>query len=88
MPTTERQTTWLHNAWYMAGWSDEIGASGLARQIIGSAVFLFRKQDGTAAAILDRCPHRFAPLSLGIDQGGSRPQQMLERMIAQEQAAR
>lgn len=61
--------TWLRNAWYMAGWSDEVGASGLARQIIGRAVFLFRKQDGSAAAILDRCPHRFAPLSRGTRDG-------------------
>jgi phenylpropionate dioxygenase-like ring-hydroxylating dioxygenase large terminal subunit len=26
---------------------------------------LYRKTDGTIAALADRCPHRFAPLSLG-----------------------
>lgn len=62
-------TSYLRNAWYMAGWSDEVGVTGLARKIIGKPVFLFRKADGTVAALLDRCPHRFAPLSRGTREG-------------------
>lgn len=31
----------------------------------GAAVVLFRDHEGRAAALLDRCPHRFAPLSAG-----------------------
>ncbi|MBB4613438.1 aromatic ring-hydroxylating dioxygenase subunit alpha [Novosphingobium taihuense] len=61
--------SFLRNAWYMAGWSDEVGATGLARKIIDKPVFLFRKADGTVAALLDRCPHRFAPLSRGTREG-------------------
>jgi phenylpropionate dioxygenase-like ring-hydroxylating dioxygenase large terminal subunit len=60
---------WLRNAWYMAGWSKEVGPAGLARRIIDRPVFVYRLQDGGVAAILDRCPHRFAPLSLGTRDG-------------------
>ena len=60
---------WLRNCWYMAGWSEEVGEAGLARQIIDRPIFLFRLTDGTVAALLDRCPHRFAPLSRGTREG-------------------
>lgn len=41
-------------------------ARGPARVVVdGLACVLFRDADGRAAALLDRCPHRFAPLSLG-----------------------
>ena len=62
-------TAYLRNCWYMAGWSDEIGPSGLVREILGQRLFLYRLQDGSPAALLDRCPHRFAPLSLGQRDG-------------------
>jgi vanillate O-demethylase monooxygenase subunit len=60
---------WLRNAWYMAGWSEDIGKGGLARRIFDQPIFLYRLKDGTIAAILDRCPHRFAPLSRGSRDG-------------------
>lgn len=60
---------YLRNCWYMAGWSDEIAEGGLARQILGKPVFLYRLENGAVAAILDRCPHRFAPLSKGTRDG-------------------
>jgi vanillate O-demethylase monooxygenase subunit len=62
---------WLRNCWYMAGWSDEIGEAGLARTIIDTPVFIYRLADGGIAALLDRCPHRFAPLSRGTREGDS-----------------
>jgi phenylpropionate dioxygenase-like ring-hydroxylating dioxygenase large terminal subunit len=61
--------TFLRNTWYMAGWSDEIGRSGLARRIIDKPIFLYRRDNGEIAALLDRCPHRFAPLSRGTIEG-------------------
>lgn len=61
--------TFLRNAWYMAGWADEIAEVGLSRRILGKGVFLYRLVDGTIAALLDRCPHRFAPLSRGTRDG-------------------
>lgn len=62
--------TYLRNCWYMAAWADELGPSGLARTLLDQPVFLFRDSAGQASALLDRCPHRFAPLSMGsVDQG-------------------
>jgi len=60
---------YLRNAWYMAGWSDEVGTALLRRRLLGEPILLFRKEDGTAAALTDRCPHRFAPLSAGTRDG-------------------
>lgn len=60
---------WLRNAWYMAGWSEEVGAAGLSRQILDKQLFLYRLTNGGVGAILDRCPHRFAPLSRGERDG-------------------
>jgi vanillate O-demethylase monooxygenase subunit len=60
---------YLRNCWIMAGWADEVGEAGLARHLLGKPVFLYRPQDGTLAALLDRCPHRFAPLSRGSRDG-------------------
>ncbi|MGE0629240.1 MAG: Rieske 2Fe-2S domain-containing protein [Hyphomicrobiaceae bacterium] len=56
----------LRNAWYVAAWSEEIGKDKLlARTILGEPVVLYRQDDGSVAALEDRCPHRFAPLSMG-----------------------
>src|ERR1700751_1027966 len=58
--------TYLNNAWYVAAWSDELAEGKLlARTIMKEPVVLYRKQDGSPAALHDRCPHRFAPLSMG-----------------------
>src|SRR5262245_28073206 len=57
---------YLHNAWYVAAWSDDL-ADGqlLARTILKEPVVLYRTADGGVAALEDRCPHRFAPLHMG-----------------------
>ncbi len=56
----------LRNAWYMAAWSDEIPAGELFnRTILGEPVLLYRQENNAIAAIGNRCPHRFAPLSMG-----------------------
>jgi len=56
----------LKNCWYMAGWSDELPAGTLlARTFLEQPVVLFRQGNGTPVALLDRCPHRVAPLSRG-----------------------
>jgi phenylpropionate dioxygenase-like ring-hydroxylating dioxygenase large terminal subunit len=68
-------TTYLHNAWYVAAWSDEL-ADGrlLARTILRDPIVLYRKSDGNVAALQDRCPHRFAPLHMGKILPGDRIQ--------------
>ncbi|MEY2875446.1 MAG: hypothetical protein RLZZ373_2817 [Pseudomonadota bacterium] len=56
----------IRDAWYCAGFSNELKASALKPiTILGEPVVLYRQAGGTAAALADRCPHRFAPLSLG-----------------------
>jgi phenylpropionate dioxygenase-like ring-hydroxylating dioxygenase large terminal subunit len=65
----------LRNAWYVAAWSDDVGDEQLvARTIMHEPIVLFRKADGSVAAIADRCAHRFAPLSMGKVVGGDRIQ--------------
>jgi phenylpropionate dioxygenase-like ring-hydroxylating dioxygenase large terminal subunit len=55
----------IKNAWYMAGWSAEVVDQLMPRRLFDRQIVLFRKSDGGVAALADRCPHRFAPLSLG-----------------------
>ncbi|MBS0482089.1 MAG: aromatic ring-hydroxylating dioxygenase subunit alpha [Proteobacteria bacterium] len=62
-------TRFLRNVWYMAGWSGELTDGLLTRRIAGRARVFFRLADGTVAALHDRCPHRFAPLSRGERAG-------------------
>ena len=57
------------NAWYVAAGSVEIGDKLLARRILDTPVVLFRTAAGEAVALLDRCPHRLMPLSLGTRIG-------------------
>src|SRR5688572_21486795 len=54
----------LVRAWYVACTSAELGKQPLHREVSGIPLVLFRS-NGRAAALLDRCPHRNAPLSLG-----------------------
>lgn len=55
----------VKNAWYAASWDHELGDAPLAKTLLGEHVVLYRTADGTAHALRDACPHRFAPLSLG-----------------------
>lgn len=62
---------YLRRAWYVAAWMHEIlPGKILHRTILGEPLALFRSADGSPAALLDRCPHRFAPLSAGVLSGG------------------
>lgn len=56
---------YLRNAWYLAGWSEELSTRPLARRLFDRAIVLFRDSAGAPQALVDRCPHRFAPLSRG-----------------------
>lgn len=62
----------IRNAWYVGLWSNELPMGTLVSQtILNEPIVFFRKEDGTPAAILDRCSHRFVPLSMGsIIKGG------------------
>lgn len=53
------------NTWYVIAWSDEVTRKLLGRTVAGVPVVLYRRLDGSAAAIHGVCPHRFAPLAMG-----------------------
>ncbi len=57
--------TYLRNCWYAAAWPNEVSEEPFARQILGEHVVLYRTADGKVHGLEDRCPHRFAPLSMG-----------------------
>ena len=56
---------WLRNCWQVIGFSREIGNATPLPLMECGGDGPFRTQSGKAAALADRCPHRFAPLSLG-----------------------
>ncbi len=59
----------IRNAWYCAAWSDEVTQDMLARRILDTPVLLYRTEAGNAVALLDICPHKLAPLHIGIKVG-------------------
>jgi vanillate O-demethylase monooxygenase subunit len=63
--------TLIMNAWYVAAWPHEVTADKLlARTICNQPIVFWRKEDGSVAAVEDRCPHREMPLSMGrLEQG-------------------
>lgn len=67
-PVTDTKP-FLLNAWYMAAWSTEVAHEPLRRRLLGEPILLMRRQDGAVAAMIDRCPHRYAPLSMGTRDG-------------------
>lgn len=56
----------IRNAWYCAGYPEEIGLGATkSLTVLGEPLLLFRGANGAVRALVDRCPHRFAPLSMG-----------------------
>jgi vanillate O-demethylase monooxygenase subunit len=56
---------WVDDAWYAVAAAEEVGSTPLARTVLGQRLVLWRTASGAPAVLLDRCPHRFAPLSMG-----------------------
>ena len=62
--------SYLLREWYVAALSSEIGPQDrLHRKLLGTSVVLYRDTEGQPVALHDRCPHRFAPLSMGKREG-------------------
>lgn len=60
----------LHNTWYLTAWSADVKPGALfSRTILERPILLLRDAGGAIIALDDRCPHRFAPLSLGRFDG-------------------
>jgi phenylpropionate dioxygenase-like ring-hydroxylating dioxygenase large terminal subunit len=65
-PNGHQSTTGLHGHWYVACLSSDLGRrTPEARTVLGVPMALFRDGDGRPAAVVDCCPHRNVPLSLG-----------------------
>ncbi|MEY2926569.1 MAG: hypothetical protein RL367_1046 [Pseudomonadota bacterium] len=61
----------VFNAWYVAALPAELGDAPLGRTVLDTPLALYRQPNGTAAALLDICPHRFAALSNGQIKDGN-----------------
>jgi vanillate O-demethylase monooxygenase subunit len=57
--------TFILNRWYAISWDNELTDKPLGRRILDHEITIFRKSDGTPAAVSSRCPHRFAPMYYG-----------------------
>ncbi|MCS6799520.1 MAG: aromatic ring-hydroxylating dioxygenase subunit alpha [Myxococcota bacterium] len=55
--------------WYPVASSRALGRRPLGVTLLGSPLVLFRDDGGRPHALLDRCPHRNAPLSAGVRVG-------------------
>ena len=56
----------VSNAWYIIAEPQELENEAIvARTVLGKRLAIYRGRDGAIVAMEDRCPHRFAPLSLG-----------------------
>ncbi len=65
-----RSIAHLRDHWYVLCTSAELRRKPLSRTLMGVPIVLFRDGDGSAGALLDRCPHRNVPLSLGQVEAG------------------
>jgi phenylpropionate dioxygenase-like ring-hydroxylating dioxygenase large terminal subunit len=62
----------LKGQWFIAATSRELRRKPLATTLFGTPIVLFRDGAGKAGALLDRCPHRNVPLSLGrVNEDGT-----------------
>lgn len=67
----DETTPLLRNAWYVAALASEVNRQPLARRLLDVPVLLYRREDGSAVALEDRCAHRSFPLSRGRIVGDS-----------------
>lgn len=65
----DQDTPLIHNCWYVAGRSAEIGRTLTSRRILGVDVALYRTLAGAPVAVRNRCPHRSFPLAKGKLEG-------------------
>ncbi|HRY23664.1 MAG TPA: Rieske 2Fe-2S domain-containing protein, partial [Geminicoccaceae bacterium] len=55
----------VRNNWYPAGFASRMGEGLHKRRMLGEDLVIWQQADGSFAALQDRCPHRFLPLSMG-----------------------
>src|SRR5215203_1857100 len=65
----DESTPFVRNCWYIAALSTEVNRKLMDRWILEQNVLLYRREDGVAVAMQNRCAHRSAPLSMGRLEG-------------------
>jgi phenylpropionate dioxygenase-like ring-hydroxylating dioxygenase large terminal subunit len=55
----------LRDQWYIACASADLRGKPVPFKLMGTPLVAFRDAEGKASVLLDRCPHRMVPLSLG-----------------------
>ncbi len=68
-PVALSAPNWPRDAWWVAATTAEVGGAPLQRWLLERPVVLYRGASGQVVALDDRCPHRWAPLSLGAVHG-------------------
>lgn len=64
-PSLRASVVRLAHQWFIACAADELRERPLALRLQGTPLVLYRDANGEPRALLDRCPHRNVPLSLG-----------------------
>lgn len=60
------------NAWYVAARSDQLKPGEVIKRVIMETdIVLFRGEGGKVGALVDKCPHKHLPLSLGKVKGNN-----------------
>ncbi|MFN8020350.1 MAG: aromatic ring-hydroxylating dioxygenase subunit alpha [Acidimicrobiales bacterium] len=60
----------LRSCWHPVAFAAEVTDQPSARRLLGTGIVLWRTPDGRVRAAVDRCPHRWAPLSAGCTTDG------------------
>jgi len=67
----DHRTPLLYEQWYVAALSTEVSQALSEVWVLQHSLVLYRKRDGVAVALQNRCPHRSYPLSHGVRDGDS-----------------
>ncbi len=65
VPVSAASVVKLPDAWFVACASSKLKTAPVPFMLQGVPLVLFRAEGGVPAALLDRCPHRNVPLSMG-----------------------
>lgn len=68
-PSDPDTRNYPYNCWWVGALSSEVSRDMLGRWLLDTPVLLYRREDGSAVALENRCPHRGAPLALGCLKG-------------------
>lgn len=69
IPNGVLEDNYPRNMWWVAAHRDEVTTNPISRWLLETPVVLYRLETGEPAALYDRCPHRWAPLSEGEVRG-------------------